>query len=136
MSVLRGFVATTALVIMGCSSSEPAEALPCVEVTTACQPIVNPPTFDALYSNVFSKSCAVTSGCHGPAFAGGLDMRTADAAHAGLSKRVKPESLGCSLLLQRVESSNENVRMPPGPNPLTEPQRCAIRQWVANGAQR
>lgn len=136
MSELGAWLTVGTLLVSGCSSTEEPAPLPCVEVSTSCQPIVNPPTFDALYTNVFSKTCATTGQCHGPAVAGGLDMRTADAAYAGLSKRVKPESLGCSLLLQRVESGDVNVRMPPGPNPLSEPQRCAIRQWIANGAQR
>lgn len=136
MSELRPWLVVALVLTGGCSSTEDPAPLPCVEVTTQCMPIVSPPTFDALYTNIFSGGCATTGRCHGPAVAGGLDMRTADAAYAGLSKRVKPESLGCSLLVQRVESNDMNIRMPPGQMPLSEPQRCAIRQWIANGAQR
>jgi hypothetical protein len=109
----------------------------CVTVSLDCKPIVSPPTFDALYTNIFHPSCALGTGsCHGDAVSAGLDMRTIDSAYAGLSKRVSPSSVGCSLLEKRVESSASDFRMPPGSTPLSEPQRCAIRQWIANGAAR
>jgi hypothetical protein len=63
-------------------------------------------------------------------------METADVAFEGLSARVSPGDISCGALIQRLESSDPARRMPPGPTPLTEPQRCAIRQWIANGAER
>ncbi|HVH47381.1 MAG TPA: c-type cytochrome domain-containing protein [Labilithrix sp.] len=135
--VLSGVVSLL-LVGMACGTDDGGgDGAQCVAAPLDCQPIVAPPTFDAIYTNVLQPSCASGAGrCHGSAAAAGLDMRAADSAFAGLSKRVNPDSVGCSLVLRRVESSSSSFRMPPGPTPLSEPQRCAIRQWIANGAQR
>lgn len=122
------------IALVGCSSPDEAGS-GCVDVSLACQPIVSPPTFDALYKNVFSPMCA-SAGCHGAGFSGGLDMRTVDSAFQGLSARSRPDAVGCSTLVRRVEASESTFRMPLGPTPLSEPQRCAIRQWIANGAKR
>lgn len=128
----------SALIVLACASRDDADDDDkCVVVSLDCTPIVSPPTFDALYANVFKPSCATGTGsCHGPAISAGLDMQTVDSAWEGLSQRVSPDSVGCSLLEKRVESSKSDFRMPPGPTPLSEPQRCAIRQWIAAGAQR
>jgi hypothetical protein len=121
--------------VLACASAQDGAA--CVDVKLDCMPIVSPPTFSAIYANIFSPSCALGTGsCHGPAVSAGLDMRTEDSAYQGLSTRSRPDSVGCSLVLRRVESTDESFRMPPGPTPLSEPQRCAIRQWIANGAHR
>lgn len=129
---------SSALIVPACSSAdEENESDRCVTADLDCTPIVSPPTFDALYANIFKSSCATGTGsCHGPAKSNGLDMQTIDSAYAGLSQRVSPDSVGCSLLEKRVESGSSDFRMPPGPTPLSEPQRCAIRQWIAAGAQR
>jgi hypothetical protein len=116
---------------IGCGSSEDE----CVDARLDCKPIVSPPTFDSIYANVLSPSC-VSPHCHGEGFAAGLDMRTVDQAFEGLSRRSRPDSVGCSVLVRRIESSDPEVRMPRGPTGLSEPQRCAIRQWIANGAHR
>jgi hypothetical protein len=116
-------------------SSEPD--LPrCIEVSTECSSVVSPPTFDAIYDNVLRPSCATGTGsCHNRG-AGGLDMRSADAAFDGLKSRVTPGDPSCSVLNVRLEASDSSRRMPPGPTPLSEAQRCAVRQWIANGAER
>lgn len=131
-------LATTFLLVPSCApSNDSDEEQPCVAARLDCQPIVSPPTFDALYTNIFKGSCATGTGsCHGSARAGGLDMQTADSAYAGLSARSQPTDVGCSLLLKRVESTKSSFRMPPGSASLSEPQLCAIRQWIANGAKR
>jgi hypothetical protein len=133
-------VLSVGAVVLGaaCSSSNNEdENAKCVVVSLDCQPIVSPPTFDALYKNIFQPSCASGSGaCHGDAVSAGLDMRTIESAFNGLSMRVKPDDVGCSTLEKRVESSSSTFRMPPGPTPLSDAQRCAIRQWIANGAAR
>ena len=126
-----GFV----LFACGCSSENGATELPCVEAKLDCAPVVSPPTFDKLYANVFKPQCAA-AGCHGAAVRGGLDMQTEDVAHRALAARAKAEPIGCSTLLKRIEAKDANLRMPPGSMPLSEPQLCAVRQWVANGAQR
>jgi hypothetical protein len=126
----------TCATALSCSPDAPSEGEACVEVSAECNPIVSPPTFDAIYSNILHGSCASGAGaCHGRG-AGGLSMDTADAAFEGLSARLTPGDISCSPLVQRIESTDPVRRMPPGPTPLTEPQRCAIRQWIANGAER
>ena len=137
-AVLGGFIFLSAMLsVPSCSPDTGDDAVACVAAPLDCQPIVSPPTFDAIYANILRPSCASGTGrCHGGAAAAGLDMTTPESAHSGLSSRVKPDDIGCSLLLRRVESTESSFRMPPGPTPLSEPQRCAIRQWIANGATR
>lgn len=122
----------------GCGTSGASGASGgCMDAPLDCKPIVAPPTFDAIYANVLAPSCASGAGqCHGSAASAGLDLRTADSAFEGLSRRVEPGSAGCSLLVRRVESPSSSFRMPPGPTPLGEAERCAIRQWIADGAKR
>lgn len=131
------YVTVLALASAACSTDHASDA-DCVQASLDCRPIVSPPTFDALYANVLQPSCAANTGrCHGSAnFTGGVDMRTADSTYAALAARVQPDAVGCSLLVKRVASTDTTFRMPPGPTPLSEPQQCAIRLWIANGAKR
>jgi hypothetical protein len=41
----------------------------------------------------------------------------------------------CSLLMKRLESKDLDFVMP-ARSPLDEMELCAIRQWIANGAER
>lgn len=112
----------------------------CVDVDTSCTPLYEP-TFDNVYTNTLAVSCAVGNGtCHtddGQTVAGGLGFATADEAYAALTgsaERVLGGDASCSLLVSRIEASGSDG-MPPG-SPLPEAERCAIMQWVANGAAR
>jgi len=108
-----------------------------------------PPTFDAIFSDVFARGCgssATGSSCHygpSPAMAmGGLVLSDATVAYDALlghsdgRARVLPGNPACSILVERLESTDPNFRMPVGNDPLPERTRCAIRQWIANGAMR
>jgi hypothetical protein len=53
-----------------------------------------------------------------------------DALRAG---RVVPGDPGCSKMIVRTDSPGATYQMPPG-DPLSEPARCALIQWVAAGA--
>lgn len=129
-----GLVSALAIGVSACGDEPAAPA--CVDVSMECAPVVQP-QFDAIYANILLPTCASGTGaCHGSYAAGGVDMQSADSAYASLSSRVDTSTPGCSLLLNRVESTNASTRMPPGPNPLSEAQRCAIRLWVRDGAQR
>jgi hypothetical protein len=110
----------------------------CVEVDTSCSPLYEP-TFDNIYTNTLSVSCSVGNGtCHtsdGQATAGNLAFTSAADAYAMLvNGRVETGDAACSLLVLRIEADDSDV-MPPG-SPLSEAERCAITQWVANGAAR
>lgn len=106
-----------------------------------------PPTFEAIYQDILSPTCgssATGSSCHyGPAqstAAGQLALSDRKAAYdallgiGGAEPRVIPGNAACSELVKRLESSDPQYRMPLGTMQLSEARRCAVRQWIANGA--
>jgi len=112
----------------------------CVEVSTSCQPLYEP-TFDNVWQNTLAPSCAVGSTCHtAEGDQGGLTLDDADGAYAELvgdsgdDARVIAGDAGCSKIVRRLVSDGSDA-MPPGA-PLDEAERCAVIQWVANGAER
>jgi hypothetical protein len=133
----RAIAVLSSVIALSACTADPKEH-PCANVTLDCRPTYDPPTFAVLYKGIFKPTCASVPGtCHtSQRISGGLDMSTEDKAFEGLSKRVQPENLGCSLLTRKIESDDPDWRMPLGDTPLSEPNRCAIRKWIANGAQR
>lgn len=122
--------------LVACSDDEP-EVPACVELAQACEPLYEP-TFDNAYDRTFSRTCSgVGSSCHGPAGGqGGLTFDGADAAHSYLlgSGLVVPEDPSCSPLQVRIEGGGAGV-MPPGAL-MSQAERCAIQQWIEQGAPR
>jgi hypothetical protein len=113
----------------------------CVEVSTSCDPLYEP-TFDNVWQNTLSVSCAVGSTCHtASGDRGGLTLDTADGAYSDLlgesgdDARVLSGDPGCSEMIRRIVADDSGDLMPPG-SPLSEAERCAVIQWVANGAER
>jgi Planctomycete cytochrome C len=109
------------------------------ELPLDCQPAYQP-TFENVFDNRLGMTCgASTTGgsCHSEQGAmGGLVLQNADDAHdALLGSAVLPGDPECSPLIRRIESDDPNFMMPPG-NKLSAAERCAIRQWVAQGAKR
>jgi hypothetical protein len=139
------------LLALGCGTdpTDPPDAATCLEgLALDCTPAYVP-TYDAIFADVFVRSCgsASTGGsCHygpDPAQAqGGLPLSDPDTAYMALMgtldgrARVLPREPECSILVQRLESDDAAFRMPVGNNPLPESTRCAVRQWIAMGAQR
>jgi hypothetical protein len=124
------------------SAKEPAQTIPvCVTLNTACQPLYQPATYATIYANTFSRSCAIGSGtCHSEdAKKGGLFFKDPLQAydlllgHSDGRARVLPEDPGCSILAQRLESTDRNFRMPPGDG-LAAAELCDIVQWLGAGA--
>jgi hypothetical protein len=110
------------------------------DVELECTPRY-PPTFDNIYSRLIDDTCAVST-CHGPTGnAGNLTFGDADATYAALLNERRSEPLvipgdpECSLLIKRLESNDINFVMPPR-SQLDPNERCAIRQWIAQGAER
>lgn len=58
------------------------------------------------------------------------------ATHATLldSELVIAGDAACSELMVRLDTEDDARRMPPGAQPLDESERCAIAQWIENGA--
>lgn len=105
----------------------------CVELPADCPPQY-PPTFDAVWGNTLSTTCAL-SGCHAEG-QGGLTMgTTADEAYAALlDGYVVPGDPECSLIVSRIEPTGRGG-MPPG-SVLAEEERCSVETWIAEGAAR
>jgi hypothetical protein len=81
--------------------------------------------------------------CHtSDAAMGGLVFENADTAYglllgtSGGRARVIPGDPACSLLLERLTSTDPNFHMPPGPNSISAGDRCTIVEWIDAGAAR
>jgi hypothetical protein len=141
-----------ALVASACGSGDdddddnPSTCLETLDL--ACSPAYEP-TYDAIFDNLLSKTCGAASTgsvCHyGPSpddAQAGLALSDREDAYRNLlgtsggRARVIPKDPECSILVQRIESNDPAFRMPVGRAPLTPAERCAVRQWIANGAVR
>src|SRR5690606_31175533 len=117
-SLTASFVLASAV---GCSTPGPASAATepvCLDagVDLACAPAYEP-TYDALYTNTFQRSCAAPGvSCHAASGKqGAIDFSDADVSHANLLARaVRPGDPACSDLVVRVLSTSGKTRMPPG----------------------
>jgi hypothetical protein len=100
-----------------------------------------------LYDNLFVKTCGspgTGAACHSAdGKQGGLVLADIDTAYDmllgtdGGHARVVPGNPECSVLVERVESTDPAFRMPLNSDmPLSDGLRCAIRQWIQNGATR
>jgi len=110
----------------------------CATVSTACDPLYSP-SFDDVHARTLATSCATAgSACHGSEGGrSGLVLSEPEGAYRALVEagRVIPGDPGCSELVARIVSTDPDVQMPPGA-PLSDAERCAIVQWIANGATR
>jgi hypothetical protein len=122
-------------------TGSPMQCLP-DELPLDCGPAFQP-TYEAFFNTHLRATCS----------AGGTSCHSADGAQAGLElddrelaydyllgnvdgrARVVPGDPQCSPLSMRLESDDPEFVMPQG-SQLPEGHRCAVRQWIANGAQR
>ena len=115
-----------------------------VEGDLDCTPAFDPPDFTAIYDNVLKTSCGnpgTDMSCHGPDGAqAGLVLWEPEVAYAHLLEpgdsfpRVVPGKPECSGLMWRLQSEDPRVRMPLNGAPLSDPVICAVRLWIAEGA--
>jgi hypothetical protein len=115
-----------------CSGDECLE-----DLNSACAPLYEP-----TFQNVFDQTLAPTCGLSGTAChssegrQAGLVFAEIEEAHRLLlESRVEPGDASCSLVMRRLESDDPTFQMPPG-RKLTATERCAIQQWIQNGATR
>jgi hypothetical protein len=130
--------------LAACGGGDPP-VVQCVEnLPTQCTPSLNT-DFDSIYTKVLAQSCGVGSNgaaCHGATgLSGGLGLQTEQIAYDDLLNapgrpRVVPGDPKCSILMERIESSDASFRMPLGDTQLTAGVRCAIQTWIQNGAPR
>jgi hypothetical protein len=147
VAVVTAVALVVACAIPACGSHDDAATTdpPCVAgLTASCQATYDPPTFDAIFTNIFQSSCAVGTGtCHTSDFgAGGIVFANESDSYATLlgsnggTAYVLPNDPGCSTLMKRLESSDPSYHMPRGPNSLSAGDLCTIVQWISNGAPR
>jgi hypothetical protein len=122
-----------------CSGGDPT--LECnTTVTASCTPLY-PPTFDNVYSMTLAPHCgSEAAACHSDAgMKGGMTFSTIEHAYDELLEagedRVIPGDPSCSIMIIRTHASSASVKMPPG-STLPDAEKCALVQWVANGAER
>jgi hypothetical protein len=118
--------------LAACSDAAPPS---CVMVDTTCAPLYAP-TFDNVYSMTLKNTCGSSDvSCHSAqGRKGNLSFQDEPTAYAELmAGRVKAGDPGCSLMIVRTDSVGASYQMPPG-DPMSEPERCALIQWVQAGA--
>jgi hypothetical protein len=136
-SWLAGIFTAALLIAVGCSAETDGV---CVDPVPGnnCQPEYEP-TFENVYQRTILQRCAIGGGaCHLAAGdRGGLTLEGIDVAYDALvtAGRVQASDPECSLLIDRLERRGESGLMPPG-NQLSDAERCAVTQWVREGATR
>lgn len=107
-----------------------------------CTATFEPADYAAIYDNVIARRCGSSDvGCHGSDSPSGLELSEPDSAHAALLGAtggpvyVVPGHPECSELIHRVQSSDRRVRMPLNGDPLDDGLICAMRHWIADGAE-
>jgi len=113
-------------------------------VSASCKPQYDPPVYDTIFTKILKPTCASGTGtCHtADAAKGGLVFVDASQSHAmllgtdGSRARVKPMDPSCSLLVERLTSTDPSFHMPPGPSSISSGELCTIVQWIAAGAKR
>ncbi|MCA9705727.1 MAG: hypothetical protein KDK70_07760 [Myxococcales bacterium] len=107
---------------------------------SACTPLYEP-TWARVFTETISPRCGTGGGaCHADASAagaeGGFVVSDMAGTHAALQSGgfVVPGDEACSPLLVRLDIDDAALRMPPGSQPLDEAERCAVAQWIAQGA--
>ena len=145
-SASKVFYCVLTSIVCACTSPIDAGEQACVEpLDVQCTPAYSP-TFDAIYSNLLSRSCGAPgtgSVCHSAqGMQGGLDLSELDRSYESLlglgggGVRVLPGDPACSVLIQRLESEDPMTRMPVGSAQLSLGERCVVRKWIAEGAPR
>jgi hypothetical protein len=132
------------LIWISACGSDDAQVEACASLQSpTCTPQYEP-TFENVFHRTLSPSCALAGrSCHGAEGAqGGIVFDDIDKSYAlliegapGDTLRIDRDDPGCGELIQRIESADASLRMPPGPG-LSKEEKCAIELWVTQGAKR
>lgn len=133
--VYRPVWLAVACALAGCPGGDDPPPM-CITVDSSCAPLYTP-TFANVYTMTIRPSCGPTnSSCHSASGEGGLSFADEQTAYDNLlGGRVTAGDPGCSEFVVRTSSPGADYQMPPG-GALSAPARCALLQWVQNGAQR
>ena len=116
---MRLFVAAIAIVMTASSVSVAADA-----------------SFARQIKPLLARRCL---SCHGPETGeGGLRLDSREGALAELDSgayAIVPGEIDASVLLARVSSTDESMRMPPEGKPLTPEEVAALSAWIDQGAE-
>jgi len=148
-----GMMAVTALVALGCGSTDPPNPTPPSSYSTAggdtrdagadldgsamsaadgagaADPSGSGATFTNLYTTIFSMSCAGAN-CHDPGTRGGMSFHTHESGYASAHAMVRPGDATSSRLYQVLASG----KMPKDASPLSPAQLAQIASWINAGA--
>jgi hypothetical protein len=121
------------LTAIGCSSPEKASTC-ATPASTSCSPLYDP-TYEQVFARTLKPTCAAGGpSCHGGG-KGGFLIDDIDATYTRISERLTPGKPECSLVVDRLYSTEAGYAMPPGAQ-LSQAERCSIVQWIAAGAKR
>lgn len=126
--------------LIACNGDDSAASACLAELELECETEYEP-TFENFHKFEIKQTCGTGGSlCHGPSGNKGnltLDVDDADGAYDALVSGglVIPGDPECSVLIQRLESEDRSFVMPQG-RQLSDEERCSIRKWVANGAER
>jgi hypothetical protein len=137
-------VGASSMLSSSCSDDPVTPALACANVapqesSPSCTPLYEP-SYDNVFARTLKPTCAKSGvSCHASTGRQGhLSFEDADEAYGLLLETthvVRPGDPSCSPLVARLVATDGNVRMPPGRS-LPPDERCAVIQWIANGAHR
>jgi Planctomycete cytochrome C len=140
----RWFVLLVSAALFACAGvDDDATTIACVESLPENCTASIPVNYASIYDKALRSYCgSIGSGtnCHGPSGnKGGLSLYDPSGSYAELlgmndgRARVLPGDAKCSVLMERLETSNPQYRMPLG-GELPAGLRCAIQQWIEAGA--
>jgi len=119
--------------VVGCGDGAHA----CVkDLPSSCDPLY-PPEFHELFTRTLHPTCAVAGpSCHSSEGGkGGMVYETEDVAYSLLLERaVVPGDPACSLVVEKLTSSDPTFQMPPGA-PLSPAEQCVVISWIRDGAK-
>lgn len=142
---VRGVVCGVfALALAACGGDDEGGngTIQCAELPPTCSEAFQP-TWDKVYEDVIQRRCGGSAGvaCHGPnGKMGNLVLYEKESSYRallgmdGTRARVEPMDPDCSMLMERLTTTDEARRMPLRANPLTASEICSVQKWIEQGA--